>query len=471
MPNDPSIPLSVNVAPPKFNTPFEQLGQVYALRGAKLNQDLTQQEINTGQSLEAERRQKVEHGQRVQQAWQDINGLMHARGGTLPTDEEIAPAMTQAGEDPAPYLKESAEQRDRLAKLKASQLKNQEDETNLVAEAMASVAKDGYDPHHFALKVAQLKQGGIDTTLLEKSIQEHPERTKEIIDALAQSNKQQKVADDAQAAADLHAELPSKLPDPVTGLTPSQTDVSKRGMAAQAEAARANRAQEAQARENSGSGGSLVQIAGPNGQPIWVEKKDAIGKPSAQPARGVTGIERQSLAFFNRAKEADDIANKLDPVIAKAGIMAQGRLQYAPNWAQSPENQSYRQAQRAFTEARLRKESGAAIPEQEYQNDARTYFAQPGDGPEVIAQKLKGRQAVLQGLAFSSGKAYEEFYGEPLALPGRNIETPAKVNVKVDESEIKKTGTVKMRAPNGQVADVSADQVEAAKAKGATVIK
>ncbi len=311
MPNDPSIPLSVNVAVPKFNTPFEQLGQVYALRGAKLNQDLTQQEINTGKSLEDERRQKVEHGQRVQQAWQGMNAL-----GRLPTDEELAQAMTQVGEDPSPYLKESSEQRDRLAKLKASQLKNQEDETNLVAEAMASVAKDGYDPHHFALKVAQLKQGGIDTTLLEKSIQEHPERTKEIIDALAQSNKQQEVTDKAQAAADLHSELPGKLPDPATGLTPSQAEASKRGMAAQAEAARHNRAEEGIATQKlSLTGGSAadpetvaayVRMVKQNGTlvdvPVTGGMRNAVMKVLGENGVDVQKLTSQDISRKNIAK-------------------------------------------------------------------------------------------------------------------------------------------------------------------------
>ena len=163
---------------------------------------------------------------------------------------------------------------------------------------------------------------------------------------------------------------------------------------------------------------ALVQIQGPTGA-IWARKSDAEGKPAAQAARGVTGIERQSLAFFNRADEAAKTVAPLETKIAKMNLGSQARLQAAPNWLQSEENQSYRQAQRAFTEARLRKESGAAIPVQEYENDAKTYFAQPGDGPKILAQKQKARDTVLSGLAFSAGKAYDEFYGEP--RPGSKV--------------------------------------------------
>jgi hypothetical protein len=163
------------------------------------------------------------------------------------------------------------------------------------------------------------------------------------------------------------------------------------------------------------STGPLVQIQGPNGETIWATREEALHQPAMRP---VTQGERQTVAYYNRAKDANETAAQLDPVIAKMGLVAQGRLQYAPNWAQSAENQAYRQAQRAFTEARLRKESGAAINPTEYENDAKTYFAQPGDAPETIALKVKKREVLLRGLAFAAGKAYEEYYGEPAPRGG-----------------------------------------------------
>jgi hypothetical protein len=92
---------------------------------------------------------------------------------------------------------------------------------------------------------------------------------------------------------------------------------------------------------------------------------------------------------------------------------------------QSDLGQQYRQAQRAFTEARLRKESGAAIPNTEFENDAKTYFAQPGDTPATITQKESARAKLLEGLGYSAGKAYEEFYGQPLQKIGQfSVSTP-----------------------------------------------
>jgi hypothetical protein len=151
--------------------------------------------------------------------------------------------------------------------------------------------------------------------------------------------------------------------------------------------------------------------------PEEARARGPMKKPVTQ--KPVTGAERQTLSFYNRAKEASEALAQggLEERVSKQNGMGALWGQYAPNIAQTKDQQLYRQAQRAFTEARLRKESGAAISQQEYENDGRIYFAQPGDSPETIAQKQKARQAVLDGLKFSAGKAYSEFYGESGGAP------------------------------------------------------
>jgi hypothetical protein len=160
----------------------------------------------------------------------------------------------------------------------------------------------------------------------------------------------------------------------------------------------------------------LVQVS-VDGVATWVPRSQAAGKPAAQAARGATGQERTALGFYNRAQKASDDIAPLEEKIAKAGAASQLQLQHGANWMQTDEQQAYRQAQRSFTEARLRKESGAAIPDHEYANDARTYFAQPGDSKATLEQKRKARAVVLDGLRFGSGKAYDEYYGEPAPTP------------------------------------------------------
>jgi hypothetical protein len=153
----------------------------------------------------------------------------------------------------------------------------------------------------------------------------------------------------------------------------------------------------------------IVQVMGPDGVPVWAKESEAVGKPAAQAARAVTGAERQSLAYFNRAKEAVDTVTNLEGELGKMNVAGQTYALNAPNMINTQLGQSYRQAQRAFTEARLRKESGAAIPNTEFANDAKTYFAQPGDTAETLEQKRKARATVLEGLGYSAGKAYDEF--------------------------------------------------------------
>ncbi len=131
------------------------------------------------------------------------------------------------------------------------------------------------------------------------------------------------------------------------------------------------------------------------------------GKPKVKPA---SGVERGALAFFNRAFDASKNVAPIEAGFASNPAKAAG----LGLWGlfQSQEQRSYKQAQRAFTEARLRKESGAAIPPAEYDADSKTYFIQPGDDAAAIAQKQKARAQVLEGLRFSAGSAYNEFYGD-----------------------------------------------------------
>lgn len=159
----------------------------------------------------------------------------------------------------------------------------------------------------------------------------------------------------------------------------------------------------------------VVQIAGPDGQPIYVRESDAIGKGAVRSpaaAKPTTGVEKQALVFYNAAKQATDNIAPIEDKIAHYGTLSQAQLQNAPNFMQTQEQQTYRQAQRAFTEARLRKVSGAAIGKDEYENDAKTYFAQVGDKPATLELKRKARNQVINGLKFESGKAYDEYYGD-----------------------------------------------------------
>lgn len=118
----------------------------------------------------------------------------------------------------------------------------------------------------------------------------------------------------------------------------------------------------------------------------------AFGKP--------TEGERKAASFYDRGSAADENALTFEDDLESLGSQLTARL---PNLLVSQKGQQYKQAQREFTEARLRSESGAAVPPSEYENDARTYFIQPGDTLATIQQKQVARQRVLRGLKRQAG--------------------------------------------------------------------
>lgn len=77
-----------------------------------------------------------------------------------------------------------------------------------------------------------------------------------------------------------------------------------------------------------------------------------------------------------------------------------------PNTWKGDDRQSYEQAKRSFTNARLRRDSGAAISQGEFDSADRQYFPQPGESPAIIAQKRQERQRSIEAMAREGGPAY-----------------------------------------------------------------
>ena len=146
------------------------------------------------------------------------------------------------------------------------------------------------------------------------------------------------------------------------------------------------------------------------------EAKEQI-KAKYQGAKPSLGSQRTALGYFNRMLEAERNARGAEDKLAGGDLAAQ---QYAPgwleNWLQSQEGQAYTQAQRMFTEARLRKESGAAIPPQEFESDRKTNFRIAGDTPETVKQKRRARFQTMRGIGNTAGRALQEYYGDDATL-------------------------------------------------------
>lgn len=77
-------------------------------------------------------------------------------------------------------------------------------------------------------------------------------------------------------------------------------------------------------------------------------------------------------------------------------------------FAQTPDQQVYSQAQADWVRAKLRKESGAVIADEEMNSEIRTYFPQYGDSPEVIKRKAEARKTATEAMIRSAGKAMQQ---------------------------------------------------------------
>jgi len=125
--------------------------------------------------------------------------------------------------------------------------------------------------------------------------------------------------------------------------------------------------------------------------------------------------ESNAALFAGRMQAADKIIADLGskPSVLGAAInqnltgtpLIGGTLGGVSNLFLSKETKQYLQAERDFITAVLRRESGAAIAESEYDTARKTYFPQPNDPPDVIQQKADARARAIAGIAVAAGPA------------------------------------------------------------------
>jgi hypothetical protein len=123
--------------------------------------------------------------------------------------------------------------------------------------------------------------------------------------------------------------------------------------------------------------------------------------------------ERISAGFADRMQQNEAIITGLKDTAARPGLAERvgGAIPLAgkelANIARPEERQKYYQAQEDWVRAKLRKESGAVIADEEMDREIRTYFPQIGDTTAVIAQKARARQLATQGMIRNAGRSYK----------------------------------------------------------------
>lgn len=169
-----------------------------------------------------------------------------------------------------------------------------------------------------------------------------------------------------------------------------------------------------------------------------VQLKDPkTGKPLAATARErpITEFQGKNALYGSRSLDAHKTLLDLEEKINTAGLATKQALGAMPvvggplgvlgNAMLSKNQQRVEQAQRNFVNAVLRQESGAVISEQEFENAKKQYFPQPGDKPEVIAQKRKNRELAIAGFKKIAGPAWDDGPAQAPAAGGWSI-TPVK---------------------------------------------
>lgn len=89
-----------------------------------------------------------------------------------------------------------------------------------------------------------------------------------------------------------------------------------------------------------------------------------------------------------------------------------------PQFLKGEDQKNYEQAKRNFVNAILRKESGAVISDEEFDNASKQYFAQPGDNESELKQKQKNRQTAVLGLKLEAGDVYDALRSQIDSTPG-----------------------------------------------------
>lgn len=123
--------------------------------------------------------------------------------------------------------------------------------------------------------------------------------------------------------------------------------------------------------------------------------------------------EAIAYGYGTRALASSQIIDGLEQKFAN-----KPNLSFGITKLQSADRQSLEQAERDFINAVLRKESGASIQKDEFNNAKKQYIPSYGDTKETLAQKAANRQSKIQGLLLEAGQGSVNLSGLIIAPDG-----------------------------------------------------
>jgi hypothetical protein len=147
--------------------------------------------------------------------------------------------------------------------------------------------------------------------------------------------------------------------------------------------------------------------AAPSGYNYTPQGLSAIPGGPADPANpnNITADQRKTGSFATRLEAANAIIDENEAVGTDYIQEGLSSVPLVGTMLSSPKKQALSQAQRDFVNAQLRRESGATIQDSEFDSAVKQYFPQPGEGPEIVAQKRQARKIAIENMKREAGAA------------------------------------------------------------------
>jgi hypothetical protein len=178
--------------------------------------------------------------------------------------------------------------------------------------------------------------------------------------------------------------------------------------------------------------GDLTFIPGgpadPALKPKGRDKYTELQSKAANFGNMMTEADKALLAMAPKGADGNPDATKIENPKNFLGAVRDGIMPFEAlrNKSTPNETQAYNQIAKQWIRAKLRKESGAAIGDDEMEQEFRTYFPQYGDGPDVLKQKALAREQATKGMIAESGGAYGQLFSQqPPTDAGPAPATPA----------------------------------------------
>jgi hypothetical protein len=212
---------------------------------------------------------------------------------------------------------------------------------------------------------------------------------------------------------------------PITDISAAQAEETRRANLEQERVARFNAkiASDRQKLEQYKVDNPEKEIKEADGVFVAIDKRTGKGTPITvggkplESGKALNEAQGSSVAYGIRMTEANSNIERLasegverSAVGAGAPYSIGGIINALPSalGGANPQQQQFQQAKLNFITAVLRKESGAAIGQDEYEREDQKYFRQVGDSDAVAAQKKQARQTAIKAMEIQAGPGARE---------------------------------------------------------------